>query len=467
MKTRDYTPLLAELAEAYTQHSPKSAALHDRAKKHLVDGGSHTLRLTDPFPPRLVSAQGAWFKDEDGHNILDFWQGHFANILGHNPEVVALELVCALENGFGLQTGFPDRLQIECAELLCQQTGAERARFTTSGSLATMYAIMLSRTFTGRDRVMKVGGGWHGAQPWGLKGVSFDARSGVGGYQRVETEGLPSAVTDAVVVTSFNDPDALRDHFRQYGDRLACFILEPFIGAGGIIPATREYVQTARELTEQHGAVLIFDEVIAGFRFRAGNAGALFGVQPDLTTYGKIIGGGMPVSAVAGRADIMDLVGRAGGGRVKFSGGTYSGHPASLLAAKMLMAYLVAHEAEIYPRLAELGEKARRTVEAAFAEEGILARCTGYGSEALPGNPMFMFHFPYRDDARLDRPEDVFNPAVCDVDLNKDVAMLALLLEDVYVIHGHGTVTVAHTEADVDLLGEACRRAARRFKPYL
>jgi glutamate-1-semialdehyde 2,1-aminomutase len=458
--------LLAELAEAYTKHSTKSAALNDRAKKYLVDGGSHTLRLTDPFPPRLVSAQGAWFKDEDGHNILDFWQGHMANILGHNPEIVTLELVTALENGFGLQTGFPDLLQIECAEILCQQSGAERARFTTSGSLATMYSIILSRAFTGRDLMMKVGGGWHGAQPWGLKGVSFDARNGIG-YQHVETKGLPSVVTDAVVVTGFNDPDALRDHFRQYGDRLACFILEPVVGAGGIIPAAREYMQIARELTQQYGAVLILDEVIAGFRFRAGNAGALFGIQPDLTTYGKIIGGGMPVSAVAGRADIMDLIGRDSGQRVKFSGGTYSAHPASMLAAKMFMAYLIAHEEEIYPRLAELGEKARQTVEAAFAEEGILARCTGDGNEALPGDPMFMFHFPYQDDARLDRPEDLFDPAVCDVDLNRDVAMLALLLEDVYVIHGHGTVTAAHTEADIDLLGEACRKAARRFKPYL
>jgi glutamate-1-semialdehyde 2,1-aminomutase len=466
MKKRDYTQLLAELAESYRQHSPKSAALDERGKKHLVDGGSHALRLTEPFPPRLVSAQGAWFKDEDGHNVLDFWQGHMANILGHNPEVVTSELARALENGFGLQTGFPDRLQIECAEILCQQSGAERARFTTSGSLATMYSILLSRAFTGRDLVMKVGGGWHGAQPWGLKGVSFEARNGIG-YQRVETEGFPPAVTDAVVITRFNDPDALRDQFRRYGDRLACFIMEPLIGAGGVIPATLEYMQTARELTHQYGAALILDEVIAGFRFRAGNAGALFGIQPDLTTYGKIVGGGMPVSAVAGRADILDLVGRASGQRVKFSGGTYSGHPASMLAAKMFMAYLVAHEGEIYPRLAELGEKARRTVEAAFAAEGILARCTGYGNDALPGNPMFMFHFPYRDDVRLERPEELFDPAVCDVVLNKDVTMLALLLEDIYMIHSHGTVTVAHSEADIDVLGEACRKAACRFKPYL
>jgi len=466
MKARDHTRLLADLAEAYTRHSPRSAALHEEARKYLLDGGSHALRLIQPFPPRIVSARGAWLKDEDGHNLLDFWQGHLANILGHNPQVVTAVLGRAFEEGFGLQTGLLDRLQVETAEILCQRTGAERVRFTTSGTLATMYAILLSRTFTGRDLVMKVGGGWHGAQPWGLKGVGFQARNG-SGFQHVDTAGLPSTLTDDVVVTGFNDPHLLRDHFRRYGDRLACFIVEPFIGAGGLIPATREYLQTARELTHQYGAVLIFDEVIAGFRFRAGNVGALYGLQPDLATFGKIIGGGMPVSAVAGRADIMALVGSESGHKVKFSGGTYSAHPASLLAARTLMEYLVAHEDEVYPRLAELGEKARRTVEAAFAEEGIFARCTGYGNGSLPGSSMFMFHFPYDENTRLDRPEDVSDPAICDVTLTRDASQLALLLEDIHVIHGHGAVSTAHTEADIDRLGEACRRVARRFKAYL
>jgi glutamate-1-semialdehyde 2,1-aminomutase len=466
VNTRDYTPLLAELENAYAKHSPKSAALNGEAEKWLVDGGSHALRLFQPFPPRIVSAQGAWIKDEDDHNILDFWQGHLANILGHNPKVVTSALARAFEDGFGLQTGFPDRLQAECAQVLCQQTGADRARFTTSGTLATMYAIMLSRAFTGRETVIKMGGGWHGAQPWGLKGVSFKAQGDVG-FQHVDTEGLPTTLTDKVVVTGFNDIDLLRDHFRQYGDQLACFIVEPCIGAGGIIPATREYLQTARELTHQYGTVLIHDEVIAGFRFRAGDAGALYDVKPDLATFGKIIGGGMPVSALVGRADIMDLVGRKGSHRVKFSGGTYSGHPASMLAAKTLMTYLVDHEQEIYPRLAELGEKARRVIEAAFIEEGIYARCTGYGNEAVTGSSLFMFHFPYRDDVQLDRPENLFDPSVCDTTLLQNTSQLAFLLEDVYVIHGHGAISTAHTEADIDLLGETCRKVARRFKAYL
>ena len=466
VKARDNTQLLAELAEAYARHAPKSAAVNEKANKYLVDGGSHALRLIQPFPPRIVAAQGAWVKDEDGHDILDFWQGHYANILGHNPEIITSILARAFADRWGLQTGFLDRLQAETAEILCRQTGADRVRFTTSGTLATMYSILLSRAFTQRDLVMKVGGGWHGAQPWGLKGVSFYANNG-NGFKRVDTHGLPPALTDEVVITRFNDPDMLRDHFRQYGDRLACFIVEPFIGAKGFIPATLEYLQTARQLTQKYGTQLIFDEVISGFRFRAGDLGALYGVQPDLATFGKAIGGGMPVAAVAGRADIMNLAGRDGDFMVKFSGGTYSGHHASLLAAKTIMTYLVAHEEEIYPHLAAQGEKARRTMEDAFAQEGIYAHCTGYANEVMKGSSMAMLHFPYQDGCTPDRPVDVRNPAVCDVVLGDKALQLALLLENVHVVHGLGALSTAHTDEDIKLLGEACRRVARRFKPHL
>jgi glutamate-1-semialdehyde 2,1-aminomutase len=461
---RDHTRLLAELGESYRRHAPKCAALHERAKRHLVDGVSHTRRLVTPFPPRIASALGAWVRDEDGNRILDFWQGHYANILGHNPDIITTALIHALEGGQGLQTGFVDRLQVEAAEILCRQTGAERVRFTTSGALATMYSVLLARAFTGRDLVIKVGGGWHGAQPWGLKGVSF---RGANGYSRMETEGLPGILDEGTIVSHFNDPDRLQDDFARWGNRAACFIVEPFVGAGGFIPATPEYLQTARALTERHGAVLIFDEVISGFRFRAGSMGALYGIQPDLATFGKIAGGGMPVAAVAGRADILNLVGADGGKKVGFTGGTYSGHPAAMLAAKTMMEYLIAREAEIYPRLADLGEKTRRAMEEAFAEEGIYARCTGYGNGALPGSSMGMLHFPYRDGCDFTSPEGVNAPRKCDIGLRDNVLQTALLLEDVHVVHGLGALSMAHTEADIEYLRAACIRAARRIKPYL
>jgi glutamate-1-semialdehyde 2,1-aminomutase len=193
----------------------------------------------------------------------------------------------------------------------------------------------------------------------------------------------------------------------------------------------------------------------------------LYSVKPDLATYGKVMGGGMPVAAVAGRASIMDLVGRAGGHKVKFSGGTYSAHPASLLAAKTMMATLVEQESEIYPKLAELGARARKAMETAFAEEGILACCTGQSDEALPGSSMFMLHFPYEKRTCLEGLRDWHDPNRCDIVLKRRVVDLALLLEDVFIIHGHGAVTAAHTEEEISRLADACRRTARRIKRSL
>src|SRR5574340_910890 len=166
MGQRPYATLMAELSAEYEARAPASAAVQQRALRYLVDGGNHSLRLLQPFPPRITAARGAWVTEADGHRVLDFWQGHFANLLGHNPEIVTEVLARAFRDGFGLQTGFPGLAEVETAQLVCEQTCSERVRFTTSGSLATMYAVMLARAFTGRELVLKVRGGWHGAQPW-------------------------------------------------------------------------------------------------------------------------------------------------------------------------------------------------------------------------------------------------------------------------------------------------------------
>jgi glutamate-1-semialdehyde 2,1-aminomutase len=462
MKPRDHTKLLHQLAEEYTLHAPESAKLNKRALRFLADGGSHSKRLIQPFPPRIASANGAWIVDEDDNRILDFWQGHYVNLLGHNPPVVSEALNEIFINGNGLQTGFTERYQVETAEIICKQTGSERVRFTTSGTLATMYAILLGRAFTKREKVMKVGGGWHGGHLWGLKGVGYQV-----GYEFVDSVGLPDGVTEDVHITTFNHPDILHDHFAQYGDELACFILEPIMGAGGLMPATREYVQAARELTSKFGVVLILDEVISGFRFRAGDVGQIYGVKPDLISLGKIIGGGMPVAAVAGKAEIMDLAGREGGRKVKFSGGTFSGHPASLLAAKTLMNHLVDNEDVIYPELTEISRKTRGEVIQVFEQEGIMARFAGDQIQDIPGCSLHMLVFPYESGHALISPDEVKNPEICDVTLCENVVQLAMLLENVHVVHGLGSTSLAHTEEDIQTLCDAYRRVAKRIKPYI
>ena len=185
----------------------------------------------------------------------------------------------------------------------------------------------------------------------------------------------------------------LHDHFSRTATAVACFIVEPFIGSGGYILADPEYLRAARQLCDQYGVVLIFDEVISGFRFRAGDLGQLYGIQPDLATFAKIMGGGMPVAAVAGRADIMNGCAKDGG-KVQVSGGTYSGHPAIDAAPpRPCWSTWSPTRARSIPHIAALGEKLRRTVEAVFAGEGIAVRCTGYPNAVVPGSSMAMPHF--------------------------------------------------------------------------
>jgi len=443
--------LIGRLQAQYEERHPRSAAAYARALRYLVDGGSHGARMFAPYAFRIVSAQGSRVRDLDGHDIIDFWQGHYANILGHNPPQVSEPLAQMLRQGQGLQTGLPDELQTDMAELLLQRTGDERLRFTTAGSLATMYAIMLARGFTGRSLVLKAAGGWHGAQPLAIRGTHYGAE----GFAGIDSQGVPQEAAAETIVTQYNDVDQLRAIFERHGDRLACFILELCPGNGGFMLAKPAFVRAARELTQSYGAVLIIDEIITGFRFAAGGLQRLYGVQADLSTYGKIIGGGMPVSAVTGRADIMELAGKSTGGRVMFNGGTFSAHPASMLAGKTVLEHLVRHEDTIYPQLAEAGDRMRAAIEQIFAQRGVLARCTGWGNELVRGGSLIQVHFPHREDVQVDSPEAAWNPDLCDVQLRERVLKLGLVLRGVNVSHGLGAISTAHSEADLAQVLEA------------
>lgn len=455
--------LYTQMADEYTRQFPRSEQHHKRSKAFMVDGGQQSLRLFAPYPLYIKKCAGAYLSDLDQHTLLDFWQGHYANILGHNPPQITGPLSAMLAQGYGLQAGVEDEITCSLAEIVCRQTGSEKVRFTTSGALSTMYAIMLARAFTGRSLVLKAGGGWHGGQPWGLIGVNYNRM----GYHHAESSGLPASTADEVIVTKFNNCEELEKIFSTHGGKIACFILEPVLGSGGAIAGKPEYLALARRLTEKHGAILIFDEVLAGFRFRAGNTGALYNIRPDLATFGKIIGGGMPVAAVAGQADVMALCGKERGGQVRFDGGTYSAHPISMFAGKLMLDYLIANEAKIYGALAEMGRQARTNVERIFASRGILARCTGYPNEAVKGSSMVYVNFMLKPDLPINAPEDIADPALCSLDMRERVYKLGMILEGVYTMHGLGSISAAHTPADLQKLYDACDRFARRLKSIL
>ncbi|MGZ5453758.1 MAG: aspartate aminotransferase family protein [Candidatus Aminicenantales bacterium] len=459
--------LRGHLVREYEKKTDRSRAIFRRAEKVMIAGGSHTIRLWRPYPFFAAAAEGPSVRDVDGNTYIDYWQGHYANILGHNPRLIRSRIAACLERG-ALHTGFEAGHQIELAEALVQGIGGREAkvRFTTSGTLATMYAVMMAQGLTGRDHVLKVGGGWHGASPYLLKGVKFHADDG---FEGRESAGLLDEIVRRTLVTRFNDVADLERAIAEHGDRIACFIVEPFLGVGGFLAASQEYLERARQLTAKHGILLVFDEIISGFRFCPGGVQTLYGVRPDLTTLGKIIGGGHAVAAVIGPREIMEECehGRGGGDRVYFEGGTFSAHSEYMKAGLIMLGYLADHAATVYPKIARSGERLRREIERVFAAEGIRARCTGDGNDVVCGSSLFMVHFPRTADVAYDRPEDIHDPRRSDLPMREDLLKLALLVNGVNVVHGGGAVSSAHGAKEIEATIAAYAEAARLFKKYL
>jgi glutamate-1-semialdehyde 2,1-aminomutase len=460
----DKEMVLSDLVKAYLKSHQKSGEIFARASRFQIRGGSHNLRLFSPFPFYDIRAHGSKVTDVDGRTYVDFWQGHFANILGHNPRVVLDALIDYNREGQGLASGFPGVFQSELAGLLLSRFGADKIRFTTSGTLATMYAVMLAKAKTKRELVMKVGGGWHGAQPYALKGISeYDQ-----GFNQVESAGLPAGTGEMIIVARFNDQEDLEEKFKVYGDRIACLLLEPFIGAGGFIFGNKGFIQKARNLTEKYGALLVFDEVVSGFRFHSGALHALYGVSPDLAVFGKAIGGGMPLSAVVGKNEVMRLCGTEvkKESRVKFEGGTFSAHPSSMLAGLTFIKHLIVNEDNIYPRLGYLGEKVRRGIEEIFSAYGFNVKCTGDGLPVAPYSSIVGVHFLRENCDKVESPDQVWNPRVCDIDLREKVFKLAMLMEGFNIFHGFGAISYAHSDDEIQASLDAVERIAKKWNTF-
>jgi glutamate-1-semialdehyde 2,1-aminomutase len=456
-------PFEQELIAEYVTKHPQSKDYFERAKKYLIRGGSHTLRLFPPFPLYDVRCSGSKVIDRDGESYLDFWQGHMANILGHNPPLIIDALTRYLKNGEGLQTGFPSSLQLELAEILLSRLKTDRIRFTTSGTLATMYSVMLARAKTGRELVLKASAGWHGANPYLLKGIKYYEKEG---FSRLESAGLHKGASDDIIITSYNNSEDLEEKFRKYGERIACFIVEPVLGGGGFVATDREYLTKARKLTEEYGSILIFDEIISAFRFCPSGVQTLYGIKPEITILAKIIGGGMPVAAVAGRGDIMELCDPDSKAKpkVKFEGGTFSAHPASLIAGITMVTYLIENEEKVYPELARLGDKLRRGTKDIFREQGVHAETTGDGNEVVKGSSLSMLHFPKKEGVNLKYPDEFWNPDLCDVPLRLRILKIGMLNYGVNISDGLGAVGTAHTDDDLDYFFEGLRKFARGLK---
>jgi len=312
-------------------------------------------------PIVIERAEGAWLYDVDGHRYLDYIGSWGPMILGHaHPVVVeAIERAARLGTSFGA----PTKAENELAELIIAAVpSVQKVRLVSSGTEATMSAIRLARGYTGRDLIVKFAGCYHGH----VDSLLVAAGSSAATLGVPNSPGVTAGTSQDTVVLRYNDVSSLSDTFRQYGPQIAAMILEPVVGNMGCVVPTAAFLAAARDLTRRHGSLLIFDEVMTGFRVSLAGAQGLYGIEPDLTTLGKIVGGGLPIGAYGGRADIMDHVLPAG--RV-FQAGTLSGNPLATAAGIATLRLL--HDEPPYERLEAMGDQLEQGLHRAADEAGI------------------------------------------------------------------------------------------------
>ena len=432
--------------ESYARDHHRSWTLYKRACRVMPGGVSHNIRYVAPYPFYVRRAKGPYIYDVDDRRYLDLWMGHYTHILGHAFPPV-LKAVTNFVSSNGYHFGLVHKEEVELAERIVELVPcAESVRFCSSGTEAGMYVLRLARAYTGRKKVMKVKGGWHGAST-DLSCFIYPPFAGA------DSAGLPSSVEDEVVPVPFNDLEGTIEAMDAAGDDLAAFIVEPVIGAGGFIPPRRGYFERVKEELERRGALLIFDEVITGFRLGMGGAQQYLGVVPHLTTLGKIVGGGFPLGAVAGPSDILKLSDcTARSTPVLIGGGTFSCHQASMVAGLKVLDYLMDNASWLYALLEERGNRLRSITEDIFKAHGVGAYVTGVGS-------LFMVHFVKED-------VDPNDPAVLaqSRDLEKEKLFHLLLMNrGVFVLHG-GAISMAHDYEDLDRYFQSVSLAVKELQ---
>jgi len=362
----------------YAQPGSASARLFEQATRVMPGGNTRTTVYMAPYPPYAAEGQGCWVVDADGDRRLDCLNNYTALIHGHaHPAIVE---AAGRRLARGASFAQPTAEEIDLAALIVDRVPAiEQVRFTNSGSEAVMMALKAARAFTGRPKIAKFEGAYHGSYDYAevSLGPAPETWGPLAEPASVPySKGITASVLQDVIVLPFNHPDLAVRRIERYAGELAAVILDPVPNRAGLIPAAPDFLKAMRAVTEAHGIVLVFDEVIS---FRVGYHGAQghFGVRPDLTTLGKIIGGGFPVGAVGGRTEVMAVFDPRGGKPALPHGGTFNANPVTMAAGLAAMRLL---DAAAFRRLSELGDKLRAGIAGCFKDAGVPGNVTGIGS---------------------------------------------------------------------------------------
>lgn len=414
----------------YSKRTEKSKELFNRAKKVLPAGVSYAIRALPPYPFFIDHAKGVKLYDADGNVYTDYWVGHGALILGHAHD----NIIKAVEKQLpkGTHFGFSHEKEIELAERIVKYVpSAEMVRYTSSGTEANMYGTRLARAYTGRNKMLKIEGGWHGGYDSLHTYVSRP-------YGRSESAGLNPKVIEDTMAVPYNDLEAATKIAKK--EKLACIVMEPVMGAAGFLTPEPGYLEGMRELCTETGTLLIFDEVITGFRLGMGGAQGYYGVTPDLTIMGKVIGGGFPVGAFCGKEEIMELIDHTkypDPEKRSAHGGTFTGNPVTMVAGCATVDTL--KDGVVHAHIDGLGEKMRNGLQEIFDESKYPASVTGVGST-------FGIHF------QKEKPKNAGETAKNDLEMTKAYFKYMLEQNIIYLSPtvSHSWISSPHTKEDIE-----------------
>ena len=420
----------------------KSAAAFAEAKKVMPGGVNSPVRSyrgVGGVPPFIAEASGSRIVDIDGNEYIDYVGSWGPLILGHAHPKVTAALRAALERGTSY--GAPTLLETELAKLVRRMVPAmELIRMVNSGTEATMSALRLARAFTRRDRIVKFEGCYHGHHD----SLLVKAGSGAATFGVPDSPGVPAGVAHTTLTLPFNDMDAMKQLFTEQGELIAALIIEPVPGNMGMVPPGDGYLQQVRELTAHYGILLIFDEVMSGFRVAAGGAQERFGIKPDLVCLGKVIGGGLPVGAYGGREDIMSCISPAG---PVYQAGTLSGNPLAMTAGIATLTEIL-QTPDFYPALEAKTNRLCTGIADAARQAGVVLQSHHLGS-------MFGMFFN-------ERPVVDYASAATSDQAAFKVWFHAMLEQGVYLAPSQfeaGFMSAAHSEADIDRTVAAAKKA--------
>jgi glutamate-1-semialdehyde 2,1-aminomutase len=405
----------------------------------------------DPYPTYIERGEGCTIYDADGNRYIDFNNNYTSLIHGHaHPAVV--EAVQA-QVARGTIYGSPATCQYELAGTLCERIpSVERLRFCNSGTEATMMAMRLARAYSDKDVILKMDGGYHGTHDFAEVNITASPESDAHPPLRKEGQGTPDCILEAMMVVPFNDLVAVEETLSAYNHRIAAVIVEPMMNAGGLVAARPGYLAGLRKLADEYGVLLIFDEVVT-FRLSLGGWQLLDGVMPDITTLGKIIGGGFPVGALGGKAEIMEMFNPTRPGSLKHSG-TFNGNSITMVAGLATLKHY--GQGEI-ARLNGLGERLRQGITAAFHAHGLKVNVTGRGSLA----------YMHWTDREISTAADSARAA-------REAGQLLMLLQLGLLNHGiwvpyrgEWAVSTPMTEQEIDQAAETVADVLKLLRPYV